>query len=141
MIKIPVRVGQRANSLLIAQSLMEQLDLKNSQSLRSALSEDQILKLLYNEEIKFDDLMHEYRHFLEGEKSAKFEWGYLIKPQFVLCVGPHINFCHLDAGPQMFPWHYTNRGIYLADTLWRSDEEIIQDINSLSTAEFLMKYW
>lgn len=141
MKKIPIRSNHRANSTIAFQSIMGQFQCQSSQQCLDQLGKDRALQMLYNENTKYDVLFSEYQTFLTQDKSLLFEWGYMLDSKFVLCLGSHISFCHLDDGPQLFPWSYINRGIYLADMLWYTDEEIFEDIKSLTTVEFLTKYW
>lgn len=141
MDRTAVRLNHRVNSKLSLRILMDQQECQTVQLLVDKIGKSETLRIVYQEEDDFDKLMVDYTDFSLKGKSPFFEWGYLVSPEFVLCIGEHISFCHLDEDTHIFPWKYIDRGIYLADSWWFDDDEIVNDAISLSTIDFLMKYW
>lgn len=141
MEKFVVRSGFSTNSLIAGQKLMEKYGCQKIQMLNRFLDNQTLLRELYHDSKKYEELLSDYDVFVNCGESSNFEWGYLIRPEFVICISNHIEFCHLDKGVQIFPWKYIDRGVYLADTWWFSNDEIISDATALSVVDFLKKYW
>lgn len=140
MEKVAIRKGHMTNSQLALLTALDQYHCQTIQALAEQLGDDGILRMIYQDEQDCNQLKENYACFLQGGKSQHFEWGYMLSPKHVLCIGNHISFCCLDTSHQFFPWRYTSRGIYLADTWWFQDDEIIKDATSMTVVEFLQKY-
>ena len=141
MDRVAVRLSHRVNSELTLQTLMNEHDCGNVQSLADKLGKDYVLHHVYKDKCSYSELISDYTTFLSDGESSNFEWGYLVSSDFVLCIGEHISFCHLNKDSHIFPWKYLDRGIYLADTWWFDFKEILDDAMSLSVVDFLTKYW
>lgn len=140
MEKVIIRTGHRSNGQIQLQTLMDAHSCDTAQKLADKLGYDEILKLIYQDELSYNALKEEYEQFLGQGESSHFAWGYLLSPTHALCIDSHIRFCILDSTPPLFPWRYINRSVYLADTWWFDDQEIVKDATSLTLVGFLKKY-
>lgn len=110
-----------------------------------------IMKELFNEEIgytaKFEDTTI-YKNYLEAfttkQDNEFFQVMYKVGEELALKITEHIYLYHITrtnfAGGEIVPWECVDSKLYVADTWWESDDNVLFDINNLSYIEFLTKY-
>lgn len=69
---------------------------------------------------------------------------YKVGEELALKITEHIYLYHITraniAGGEIVPWECADSKLYVADTWWESDDNVLSDINNLSYIEFLTKY-
>lgn len=116
------------------------------QDLNVKYGKDYILNKIFDEKImSYQMLLSEYQRFVQGEKSSLFTWMYVVNSDFGIVIDEHIYLCHFDADisiqqKKVFPWEYVDGKKFLGDSWWFNDEEIIEDVKTLSIINFLKKY-
>ncbi|VBB05624.1 Hypothetical protein LUCI_0834 [Lucifera butyrica] len=112
---------------------------------------DTIMKELFDEEVEKSDFESTqiYQKYLEvkktGEDNEFFQVMYKIKDDLGIKISEHIYLHHIATGlaikeNRIVPWECVDSKLYIADTWWESDDNIIDDMRNLSIIEFLSKY-
>lgn len=64
--------------------------------------------------------------------------------EFGVFIGANIFLFHLFPKGKIYsdivPWYYTDGQVYLGDTWWETDAEIVKNIQTLSVIEFIKNY-
>jgi len=87
-----------------------------------------------------------YISVLESQENNDFfSVLYRLDDEFALELSSNIYLYHLipqknDIYTLLVPWLYADGKKYLGDTWWEGDDEIINNIKSLSVVEFLKRY-
>ncbi len=119
---------------------------ENLKNLLNRQGVDKVLKNVFNEKnLSYEFLYKEYDKFIENKKSLYFTWMYIINSKFGVVLDEHIylyvyNDKFLKEQRKILPWAYMESKIYLGDTWWFDDNEIILDLQKLSIIDFLDKY-
>ncbi len=106
---------------------------------------------LYEEDIQHEALVNEliYEKYTEildnGKENEYFEVMYKINDEFCVSLTNNIYIYHLVPTleinkKEIVPWNYVDSKIYAGDTWWEEDEEILDDLNSISIIDFINKY-
>lgn len=106
---------------------------------------NELLKNIFSEEHTYEELNNSYRNLLRDKikSNDKFVVAYKIDEEFALFLDANIYLLHFfkeEVLSDVIPWCYADAKKYLGDTWWESDDEILRNIQKLSTIEFLRKY-
>ena len=110
-----------------------------------------IMKDIYDEDINQNNLENSllYNSYIEvcssGKDSSLFKVAYKIKKDMALRITEHIEICRISndsffEDKRVVPWYSIESNIYVADSWWETDEDIIKDFRELSYMDFLVKY-
>lgn len=110
-----------------------------------------IMKDIYDEDINENNLENSllYNSYIEVCSSEKdnslFKVAYKIKKDMALRITEHIEICRISndsffEDKRVVPWYSIESNIYVADSWWETDEDIIKDFRELSYMDFLVKY-
>ncbi|MBO4573617.1 MAG: hypothetical protein J5762_07655 [Clostridia bacterium] len=110
-----------------------------------------IMQSLFNEEIdsveiKSSSLYKSYENLISNDKkeNENFIRTYKINQSIGLYLDANIYMFHLfpkgSISTDIVPWYYSDGQIYLGDTWWEKDEEIIESFQTLSVLEFYERY-
>jgi len=110
-----------------------------------------IMKELFDEIIDQDDLedstlYKKYQEILQTkEDNELFSMKYKLRDDLAVSLSAHIVLHHImddsfDGGEKILPWVCVDSNIYIADTWWDTDEEILSDFRNLSFVEFMSKH-
>jgi len=97
-------------------------------------------------EIKGSSLYKSYEQLINSDQkeNENFIRAYKINESFGLFLDANIYLFHLfskgSISTDIVPWYYSDGQIYLGDTWWENDEEIIESIQTLSVLEFYERY-
>ena len=116
--------------------------------LRSAVKQrdmDAVLEAVFSEQTPYKTLLRDYQSFSNGAASDYFARMYEINETYGVVLDAHITLYKLDPAmirqqAAIIPWRYPIASMYLADTWWFSDEEILEDLVRLSLIDFIEKY-
>lgn len=106
---------------------------------------------LFNEKteaevITKDKLYIEYLKVLEsGIANDSFVVMYKLDDEFCISITENIYLYHIVSGIEIanktvLPWTYVDSKLFLGDSWWESDKDIISDIQNLPVMEFIKKY-
>ncbi|WFR55935.1 hypothetical protein QA584_20270 [Anaerocolumna sp. AGMB13025] len=106
---------------------------------------------LFNEKteaevITKDKLYIEYLKVLEsGIANDSFVVMYKLDDEFCISITENIYLYHIVSGIEIanktvLPWTYVDSKLFLGDSWWESDKDIIFDIQNLPVMEFIKKY-
>lgn len=110
-----------------------------------------IMTSLYGEKFDSDDLKDSslYKSYEKIKndsivENADFIKIYKLNEQFGVFLGKSIYLFHLIPKGNMYsdiiPWYCADGQVYIGDTWWEQDEEILGDIQSLSLIDFFEQY-
>ena len=110
-----------------------------------------IMKEVFLEDISSKDFLSSdlYLSFTDAQKVQKdnsdFKYMYRVDVDFAVHLSANIYLYHLVSKddvlyPHIIPWYYVDSRVFLGDTWWESDEEILQNLIALTTVEFLKRY-
>lgn len=110
-----------------------------------------IMEDLFNEEIQGDDLKSTflYKQYMQvintGNENDSFLIMYKVKDDLAVKITEHIYLHHICnglgiAGEEILPWVCIDSKLYIADTWWESDDNVLEDMSKLSYINFLSKY-
>jgi hypothetical protein len=103
-------------------------------------------ELIEAEVITNDKLYTEYIKALEsGIANDSFAIMYKLDDEFCISITENIYLYHIVSGIEIanesvLPWTYVDSKLFLGDSWWESDEDIISDIQNLSVLDFIKKY-
>ena len=131
-------------------SLTSEYDNLSLAGFRKKFGDYFIMKELFNGDIECpnlsDSLLYKkYQEVLDTEKdNDTFCKMYKIKDDLAVSIDAHIILHHITnlkiGDDRILPWECIDSKIYIADTWWETDEDILKDLNSLSLVDFLAKY-
>lgn len=110
-----------------------------------------LINKIYKENIE-NDLLEEsnlYKKYLEvintNLENEYFKIVHKLDESLAVRITEHINIYRivddiLINNDRLIPWYYASSEIYIADTWWEEDVDIIKDINTLPFKDFLHKY-
>jgi hypothetical protein len=110
-----------------------------------------IMKDLFDEEIEDDNfektlIFSKYEEIVDsGKDNEYFHTMYKIKDDLAAKLSEHIHLHHIVRGlevngKRILPWECIDSKIYIADTWWETDGDILKDICNMTYVEFLSKY-
>lgn len=109
------------------------------------------LSLLLGEKIDTDELStsalyKSYESLLSSNdrENADFLKAYKINEHFAISLDANIFLFHLipkgDVYSDIVPWYCADGQVYLGDTWWEQDDEILENVQKLSVIDFLEQY-
>ena len=118
---------------------------ETAEQLVHRLAPQQLLEQVFGEVEPYPVLLRRYEAFRTGAPDAGFCRMYPVHPAFGVVLDDHITLYHFEADTyalyrQAIPWVYAGNGKYMGDAWWYEDEEILQDLQTLSVPSFLEKY-
>lgn len=142
------RKGELA-SKLIMMNVENKFD--SVKSFREYLGDNLFMKELFGEDIdnnylENSDLFKKYEEICtSGIANSMFTIMHKIKNDLAVSLSEHIYLHHISDNvflnnERIVPWECIDSKIYISDTWWEKDEEIIFDLTSLSLVEFMAKY-
>ncbi|KLU74978.1 hypothetical protein [Clostridium botulinum] len=126
--------------------------IEDLENLRLYFGEKKIMKDIFDENIDSCDLKDSklYKSYLEvlntGNDNEDFFRAYKITEQLAVKIDQHIHICPIsydtffNDNDRLLPWHCIEAKIYLADSWWDTDEEILEDFRTLSFLDFIIKH-
>ena len=96
--------------------------------------------------IKESLLYRKYQEIFEtGNNNNLFCYMYKIKSDLAISLSEHIYLHHISNdlsinGERILPWECIDSKIYIADTWWATDQEILDDMSNVPFIEFMAKY-
>lgn len=97
-----------------------------------------------NGEENFSFLEQKYNEVLQsGDDNEYFITGLKLRDDMVIKINEHIYVYRIISNEKLqssFPWYYVDQKLYIADSWWETDEEILKDFHSLSFVDFFIKY-
>jgi hypothetical protein len=98
------------------------------------------------EVITKDKLYIEYLKVLEsGIANDSFVVMYKLDDELCISITENIYLYHIVSGIEIanetvLPWTYVDSKLFLGDSWWENDKDIISDIQNLPVMEFIKKY-
>lgn len=137
------------NSALIG--LCAEAEYKTYGQLENDFGIVKIMKEIFKEHLHGEDFLSSdlYLSFIDVQTTQKdnadFKYMYKIDADFAVHLSANIYLYHLVSKddvlyPPFIPWHYVDSRVFLGDTWWESDEEVLQNLVVLTTVEFLKRY-
>lgn len=142
------RKGELVSKLI---SLTSEYDFDSLMEFRKHFGDTYIMKELFDESIDqdtFEDSMlyKKYKEILEnGKDNEMFSMMYRLKNDVVVSLSEHIYLHHVSKDllineEKILPWECVDSKIYIADTWWETDEDILNDLKNMAFIEFMSKY-
>lgn len=142
------RKGELASKLVI---LTSEYDFNSLKDFREHFGDKYIMKELFDESIDQDSLegsmlYKKYEEILEnGKDNEMFSMMYKLKNDLAVSLSEHIYLHHVSKDllineEKALPWECIDSKIYIADTWWETDEDILSDLQNMSLIEFMSKY-
>lgn len=139
--------GELASKLVM---LTSDCDFDTLTSFKEKYSDKQYMREIFDERIDQEKLENSLLHKKFEEAGANgtnelFRIMYRVSNNFALYLSENMYLCHLPKvltikGQRILPWDCIDSKIYIADTWWETDEEILEDLKNLSFIEFVEKY-
>ncbi len=115
------------------------------------LGESYLVQRIYHDDVdaaflKSSSLYRNYLQVLEsGQENEFFKFAYKLNETLALIIDQHITICRIVddfiiGESRIVPWYYIQSQIYMADSWWEEDSDIIRDFYTLPFIEFLAKY-
>ncbi len=110
-----------------------------------------LINNIYNEDIIDETLQKSYIYsrYLEvlssGIENEMFKVGYKIREDMVVRITNHIYVSRISEDyivdkNRIVPWNCMESEVYIADTWWEEDKDILKDFVNLSYLDFIVKY-
>jgi hypothetical protein len=142
------RKGELASKFVI---LTSEYGFDSLMDFRKHFGDTYIMKELFDESIeqgRLEDSMiyKKYEEILEsGKDNEMFSIMYKLKNDLAVSLSEHIYLHHIAKDllinkEKILPWECVDSKIYIADTWWETDEDILNDLKSMSFIEFMSKY-
>lgn len=100
-----------------------------------------------NTNIMKSDLYSAYEKIVgTGTDNEFFEICYHLKDNIVIKITEHIRVYRLieefvkDNATNIFPLYHKDINLYISDSWWETDEEILNDFSTISFLDFFIKY-
>lgn len=112
----------------------------------SKYGKNSILKDVFEEtDFTYEELCEEQNNFIQRGYSSVFMWMYRMDSEYGIGIDSHIYLYRYNLNisrqqQEVFGWEYGETSRYLCDTWWFDDEEVLEDIQSLSAVSFFEKY-
>lgn len=131
--------------------LKEEMNFKSLTEFIACHGARSIISDIYNEDIIHETLEKSnlYSSYLEvlksGIENEKFKIAYKIREDMAIRITDHIYICRIAEdiivdNKRIIPWYCIESEIYIADTWWEEDKDILKDFNTLSYLDFIVKY-
>jgi hypothetical protein len=101
----------------------------------------EILESTINTSIDPSDLVEQYEKILSDQTdNADFLILYKLRDDMAININQHITVYRIIPEVNVTPWYYYDERLYIADSWWETDEEILHDCVTLSFVDFFIKY-
>lgn len=95
-------------------------------------------------EIDIRFLEEKYNEALQsGNDNQYFITGFKLREDMAIKIDEHIYVYRIISHERLqspFQWYYVDQKLYIADSWWETDEDILNDVHSLSFVDFFIKY-
>lgn len=133
------------------ENLKEEGSFKSLAELIAYYGTRSIINDIYNEDIIHDTIekSHFYSSYLEtlknGIENENFKIAYKVREDMAIRITDHIYVCRIAEdvivdNKRIVPWYFMESEIYIADTWWEEDKDILKDFDTLSYLDFIVKY-
>lgn len=86
-------------------------------------------------------LVEQYNKILSNQKdNDDFMISYKLRDDMAIKINQHITVYRLIPEVNVTPWYYFDEKLYIADSWWETDEEILHDCVTLPFIDFFIKY-
>ena len=86
-------------------------------------------------------LVEQYNKILSDQKdNDDFMISYKLRDDMAIKINQHITVYRLIPEVNVTPWYYFDEKLYIADSWWETDEEILHDCVTLPFIDFFIKY-
>jgi hypothetical protein len=97
-----------------------------------------------SKEIDLRFLEEKYNEVLQsGNDNEYFITGFKLREDMAITINEHIYLYRIISHERLqspIKWYYVDQKLYIADSWWETDEEILNDVHSLSFVDFFIKY-
>lgn len=130
---------------------MSEYKFNSLEKFKDQFSDKYIMQELFDENInqeKLKDslLYKKYEEIRETDNDNEFfRKIYKVKDDLAVSLSEHI-YLHYIIEPlkinnkRILPWECIGSKIYIADTWWETDEDILHDLTNMSLVDFMEKY-
>jgi hypothetical protein len=112
---------------------------------------DNIMNEVLEEDVRNSNLEETeiYANYIDAINNFKdneyFEIVYKIRDDMAIKITEHIYIYHLISnlcicGERLVPWDCSDGKVYICDSWWNDDDEILNDLIELSYMDFIVKY-
>lgn len=105
-----------------------------------------ILDVPNNVDIMESKLYSAYKQILEtGNDNELFEICYQLRNDVAIKITEHVRIYRLieeleGKNINILPWYHKDINLYISDSWWETDEEILNDFSTISFLDFFIKY-
>ena len=103
-----------------------------------------IESMIGNGEGNFSLLEQKYNEVLQSQNDNEyFITGLKLRDDMAIKINEHIYVYRIINHEKLqghFSWYYVEQKLYIADSWWETDEDILRDFHSLSFVDFFIKY-
>lgn len=142
------RTGELISKLIM---ITAEPDYKSVTKLWNKVGVSCVMRELFDENVETDNLNESqlyssYQSALEtGKNNDLFIVLYKVRSDLAVSLSEHIYLHHIATGlkineEKIVPWECIDSKIYIADTWWEKDEDIINDMEGMPFVEFMSKY-
>lgn len=86
-------------------------------------------------------LVDQYNKILSDQRdNDNFLISYKLRDDMAIKINQHITVYRLIPEVNVTPWYYFDEKLYIADSWWETDEEILHDCVTLPFIDFFIKY-
>lgn len=97
-----------------------------------------------SKEINLRFLEEKYNEVLQsGNDNEYFITGFKLREDMAITINEHIYLYRIISHERLqspIKWYYVDQKLYIADSWWETDEDILNDVHSLSFVDFFIKY-
>lgn len=141
-----LRLGQTWSNFL---DMTQDKSYNSTKELLKDFNEKEVLSRIFQEDVNSSILVDSSlfkmytKALYDGKDNEFFKVMYKINERFAVHVSKNIYLYHLTIKEQIYdvvPWEYADSEKFLGDSWWEADEEILENIKSLSIIDFLDRY-
>lgn len=106
-----------------------------------------ILDVPNNVDIMESELYSAYKQIIEtGDDNEFFEVCYQLRNDVAIKITEHVRIYRLIEELDecntinILPWYHKDIDLYISDSWWETDEEILNDFSTISFLDFFIKY-
>ena len=131
----------RFEKIIIRNKMINEDDLKKQTNLTSL---EDYIQLVEQNAFSLPFLQMNYNEVLNKEiNNEYFITAYKLKDEMAIAITEHIYLYKIiqhDPHQHTQSWYYADEKLYIADSWWETDDEILEDVHTLSFVEFFIKY-
>lgn len=133
------------------ETLKDEKNFKNITELTAQCSIKSIVNDIYDEAIAQEpieesNIYNSYHEVLNsGIENVDFKLAYRVREDMAIRITDHIYVCriaddYIVNSKRIVPWYCMESEVYIADTWWEEDDEVLNDFTTLSYMDFIVKY-